>query len=288
MSIKEITGLLAGVGFSSPPSWLRPFRSLSTGEQFRAGLARALAESPALVVVDEFTSSVDRIVARTASAAVAKFARRSKRKLVAVTCHDDVIDWLDPDWILQMPNGEFTRRSLRSRPAIEMEVVRAHRSAWNLFRAHHYLDTELHRSAKCFVAVVFGRPAAFASVIPHPVRGGFCWREHRTVCLPDFQGAGIGNRLSEFVASLMVATGRRFHSTTGNPAMIRHRLGSHLWQMTRKPSLKPYERHEWVKGLACARTRATARITAGFRYVGAPNFNDSARLAIAPFVSSRV
>ena len=49
-------------------------------------------------------------------------------------------------------------------------------------------------------------PAAFTAVLafPHARRPG--WREHRTVCLPDFQGVGIGNAMSELVASLFVAT----------------------------------------------------------------------------------
>lgn len=45
------------------------------------------------------------------------------------------------------------------------------------------------------------RPAAFAGVLPfpHPIRPG--WREHRLVCLRDFQGVGIGIALSESIAS---------------------------------------------------------------------------------------
>src|SRR5262249_17011980 len=62
LPIKEITGILSSVGFSSPPSWLRPFSILSNGEQFRATLARALAEPKELTVIDEFTSVVDRRV----------------------------------------------------------------------------------------------------------------------------------------------------------------------------------------------------------------------------------
>jgi hypothetical protein len=42
--IKEITRLFTAVGFSSPPSWIKPYHVLSTGEQFRCDLARALAE----------------------------------------------------------------------------------------------------------------------------------------------------------------------------------------------------------------------------------------------------
>jgi ABC-type glutathione transport system ATPase component len=44
MSIKEIVELLSSVGFSSPPSWVRPFHVLSNGEQFRVNMARTLAE----------------------------------------------------------------------------------------------------------------------------------------------------------------------------------------------------------------------------------------------------
>ena len=45
--IKEVTALFTTVGFSSPPSWVKPYRVLSNGEQFRCDLARALAEGMA-------------------------------------------------------------------------------------------------------------------------------------------------------------------------------------------------------------------------------------------------
>src|SRR5438477_11142801 len=104
MGIKEVVGLLSSVGFSSPPSWLRPFRALSNGEQFRVTIARALAEKPDLAVIDEFTSVVDRPVARIGSAALARTIRRpgpdeKARRLVAVSCHYDIVDWLSPDWV---------------------------------------------------------------------------------------------------------------------------------------------------------------------------------------------
>ena len=76
--IKEITHLFTAVGFSSPPSWVKPYNVLSNGEQFRCDLARALArgsDAGQLVVFDEFTSVVDRNVARVVSAAIAKGIR---------------------------------------------------------------------------------------------------------------------------------------------------------------------------------------------------------------------
>lgn len=99
MSIKDITGLLSSVGFSSPPSWLRPFHVLSNGEKFRVNMARTLAEMPDLSVVDEFTSVVDRDVAKIGSAAIAKTVRRRNQQFIAVACHYDIIEWLEPDWI---------------------------------------------------------------------------------------------------------------------------------------------------------------------------------------------
>ena len=268
LAIKEITGLLSSVGFSSPPSWLRPFRCLSTGEQFRATLARALAESPELAVIDEFTSVIDRQVAQIGSAAVAKSVRRSGRKLIAVSCHFDIVDWLDPDWILEMPQGVFTRRSLRQRPEIELEIMRTDKTAWPIFKNYHYLNTSLAPGAICFVGVIFNRPAAFTAVMHFPTTAGGCWREHRTVCLPDFQGVGIGNALSEFVASLFLATGKHYISITGNPAMIAHRNRSRNWKLTRKPSLSTWKLS--TSGLAqnFSKTGASNRLTASFRYVG--------------------
>jgi ABC-type ATPase with predicted acetyltransferase domain len=101
MGVKDIIEVLSSVGFSSPPAWLRPFHVLSNGEQFRVGLARLLAESPELAVVDEFSSVVDRTVAQIGSAALAKTVRRRGQRFVAVTCHEDVEEWLQPDWIFR-------------------------------------------------------------------------------------------------------------------------------------------------------------------------------------------
>lgn len=231
LGIKEITGALSSVGFSSPPAWLRPFSCLSTGEQFRATVARVLCDPSPCVVVDEFTSVVDRTVARIGSAAVARAIRRTPGKqIVCVTCHEDVEEWLCPDWIVAMPAGEFARRSLRpgsgARPAIELEVCKVRHTAWQLFKAHHYMSGEHANHAHCFLGLVEGRPAAFCSVIHYPsVAGGF-WKEHRTVVIPDFQGVGLGNRLSEYVASLFVATGKKYFDVTAHPAHVGHRARS--------------------------------------------------------------
>jgi hypothetical protein len=89
---------------------------LSTGQQFRAALARTLAEALTdrrLVVFDEYTSVADRTLAQTCSHALQKTVRHHKLQCIAVTCHDDVTDWLQPDWTYEPAENRFAWRSLR-------------------------------------------------------------------------------------------------------------------------------------------------------------------------------
>jgi energy-coupling factor transporter ATP-binding protein EcfA2 len=262
MPIKDITALLSAVGFSSPPAWLRPFGVLSTGEQFRVTLARLLAESPDLCVMDEYTSVVDRTVAQVGSAALAKTVRQRKQKFIAVTCHDDVEDWLQPDWVYYPANGGFAWRLLRRRPAIDLEISRCKTEAWAFFRRHHYLSHDLVPSAVCFLATWRGRPVAFSAWLPFVSSGPPARREHRTVTLPDYQGVGIGFALSGFCASLWKALGYRALSTTTHPAFIATRCRSKDWRLTRRPSFG----HRDQRGLR----HATTRLTTGFEYIGPP------------------
>lgn len=97
-SMDEIEKMFYAVGFGSVPSWLKPFSVLSNGEKMRVELARALLEKD-FVVFDEFTSVVDRQVAQTASMAIHKAIHRTGKRFVAVTCHYDVLEWLQPDWV---------------------------------------------------------------------------------------------------------------------------------------------------------------------------------------------
>ena len=122
---------------------MRPYAVLSNGEKFRVDMARTLAEMPDLAVVDEFTSVVDRQVAQVGSSCVAKAVRRRGRKFVAVSCHYDILDWLQPDWVFQPHTGVFERRCLQRRPELDLEIHEAGRDAWPTFRPHHYLSAGL-------------------------------------------------------------------------------------------------------------------------------------------------
>jgi hypothetical protein len=263
LSTREITALLTAVGFSSPPSWLKPYAVLSNGERFRCDLARALARNledidvcttsagdlrprlrtdplnpqsripnpgAAVTVFDEFTSVVDRNVARIGSAAVAKALRNDRipGRFVAVTCHYDVLEWLEPDWVLDMATRVVSRRSLR-RPAIHLRIDRCRAAAWRMFERHHYLSGQLSPTARCYLASWNDTPVTFVAVIPLLGARGH-WRITRLVTLPDFQGIGAGMKVAEAVAAAYAARGLRMNIAGSHPAVIGHCRRSPHWR----------------------------------------------------------
>lgn len=264
ITTKDVVEMLSSVGLCSPPHWLKPFGHLSNGQKFRVELARLLLSEHPCVLFDEFTSVVDRDVAKVCCAALSKTIRRRLRpQLVAISCHFDIIDWLQPDWVYDVTANRFEWRSLQRHPEIILRVHKTHSSAWSLFRGHHYLDSSINPAAQCYVATWNDKPVGFTSYL-HFVHGSVlnAKREHRTVVLPDYQGVGIGNRLSEFVAQKVVEGGFRYLSTTSHPSMIKHRSKSPLWRCHR------FGHAAGVGSKLKTIRRSSSRVTAGFEFIG--------------------
>lgn len=101
----EAINKLGSVGLNSVPSWYKPYHVLSNGEKFRADLARKLKSN---CVIDEFTSVVDRAVAKAASVSLSRFVTNNNlENVVLSTCHHDILEWLEPDWVLNTDTGEL-------------------------------------------------------------------------------------------------------------------------------------------------------------------------------------
>jgi len=96
---------LSAVGLNSIPSWYKSYDVLSNGEKFRADLARKLKSN---AIIDEFTSVVDRIVAKAASVSISRYIKNNElTNIVLSTCHRDILEWLEPDWVLDTDTGEL-------------------------------------------------------------------------------------------------------------------------------------------------------------------------------------
>jgi len=235
-SIQSISETCQSVGFNTIPAWMRPYAVLSNGEKFRVEMARRLLSGDSPIVMDEFTSVVDRQVAQIGCHAVQKYVRRNKLKFVAASCHFDILDWLQPDWIFEPSTMTFSRRSLRPRPALEVEIRRVGYEYWSIFAPFHYLTKELNRSAKCFVLFVGGQPTSFAGTLhfPHPsVRD--IKRCSRLVTLPDWQGLGLAMILVEKLGAAYKALGNRMRTYPAHPSLIRSFNKSNQWALMKRP-----------------------------------------------------
>jgi len=110
LSATDITRALSSVGFSSPPEWLKSYEQLSQGEKMRVDIARALLLDEPIIVFDEFTSVIDREIAKVSSLAIQKAVRRTSKQFIAVTCHYDVVEYLEPDWVLCTDDMSFSKK----------------------------------------------------------------------------------------------------------------------------------------------------------------------------------
>jgi ABC-type lipoprotein export system ATPase subunit/GNAT superfamily N-acetyltransferase len=216
--------LLTSIGLASVPAWLRPFGTLSNGEQDRAKLAMAIgrASNDEIVLIDEFTSVVDRDVAKAMSVSLSKYIRRHNKQIILASCHFDIMDWLLPDWIYSPNKGRVEIRDClcRRRPNIKLSIFRCKYETWNLFKRHHYLTDELNKAAKCFLIMWNDKPIAFVGVLPFPhgsLKNAF--RISRLVVLPDFQGLGVGFAVLNYVCSLYKSIGCRMFIKTSNPGL---------------------------------------------------------------------
>lgn len=234
MSIKDVIASMTSVGFSSPPCWLKPYHVLSNGEKFRVDMARAIAEAKDLLVVDEFTSVVDRQVAKIAANSVQKIVRKNNKQFVAVSCHFDIIDWLQPDWIYDTDRNTFTEQCLRQRPQLELKIYQGTKQDWQIFKKYHYMSAELHNAAQCFVAYIDNNLVGFIAYIHlmHP-KVKDIKMVHRLVVSPDYQGLGIGGRLLDWLGDMLHRLKFRTHLTTTHPGMVRFGASSPKWKLVR-------------------------------------------------------
>jgi ABC-type polar amino acid transport system ATPase subunit/GNAT superfamily N-acetyltransferase len=243
-SVEEITAAFNSVGFSSPPSWLKPYSVLSNGQKMRVDLARAILEKNELFVFDEFTSVVDRNVAQIGSFAMQKAIRKTDKKFIAVTCHFDVQDWLLPDWVFNTDTMTFQsfEGQKKNRPDIKFEIFNyGDKSIWKMFAKHHYLSHSHNNASNVFIATVNDEIAGFISVIAQPSGMKGQKRVHRLVILPDYQGVGIGVRLLNEIGKIYKNDNWRYTINTTSPSLINALKISDKWNCHHYGRIRGYK-----------------------------------------------
>jgi len=232
-SISDITNAFNSVGFSSPPSWLKPYSVLSNGEKMRCDLARSILEKNEMIVFDEFTSVLDRNVAKIGSFAIQKAIRKSDKKFIAVGCHYDVEEWLMPDWVFNTDTMTFHsfEGQKKNRPEIKFNIYKAkNKSIWKMFAKHHYLSHTHNNAAHVYLATINNEIAGFLSVLhlPHPHVKNIK-KVHRLVILPDYQGAGFGVKFLNEIGKIYKNQNYRYSIVTSAPSLIYALKKSNKW-----------------------------------------------------------
>jgi ABC-type lipoprotein export system ATPase subunit/GNAT superfamily N-acetyltransferase len=222
-SVEQITSAFNSVGFSSPPSWLKPYSVLSNGQKMRVDLANAILSDKDLFVFDEFTSVVDRNVAQIGSFAMQKAIRKTNKKFIAVTCHFDVEDWLLPDWVFDTDTMTFRKceGQKKNRPDIKFEIFStSDKTIWKMFAKHHYLSHTHNNAANVYIAIINDNIAGFLSVLHLPNKDPRIKKVHRLVVLPDYQGAGFGIKFLNEIGKIYKSQNWRFTIVTSSPSLI--------------------------------------------------------------------
>jgi len=229
--------LLLSCGLRSIPTWFRTPNTLSNGEHHRFEMAVALDQD--ITTIDEFTSVVDRDTAKSLALSIRKYydQRGTTGPLYIASCHRDIIDWLDPEWVydtdLQKLDNRRSLLRLGTRPELALTIRSTTPDYWRYFSKYHYLDTRMSRSVHCYVLLLGDKPIGFHAAIHSTNRDIHSyWRGHRTVILPEFQGMGIGTAFSDAIAEIYVGRGLRYFSKTAHPSFGEHREKSPLWRAT--------------------------------------------------------
>jgi ABC-type multidrug transport system ATPase subunit len=241
-SYEDCASMLSGIGLTSVPCWIRPVKTLSNGQKARAYAALAMSKDADVILIDEWTSVVDRTVAKVMSYCLQKHARKHNKKIIVCSCHYDVIEWLNPDLIVDCNQQIYTdRRSLwqNSQRAenIEFNIREIDRKTWPYFSKYHYLSDRLPGGKLYLFGLFHGSNQigfqCFANYVPKKkTQKEWIYHSNRTVIHPDYAGLGLGIKLINETSEIMhnkpnIKVMAKFSSTPIYRSMIKQ----DCWQL---------------------------------------------------------
>ena len=241
MSYDECAAMLCGVGLTAVPCWIRPAYTLSNGQRARAECALQMARDDiAMIVIDEWTSVVDRTVAKVMSHCIQKHARKTGKKIVLMSCHYDVIEWLNPDWVIDANKQTYeNRRSLwrdfKRTEQLEFKIYETDRSTWKYFSRYHYLSDSYPGGYTKTYGLFAGDNQigfqCFANYVPHRKGTKMILHSNRVVIHPDYCGFGLGLRMTDACAEKLKGEGFEIFAKFSSVPMYNARKKSDKWRL---------------------------------------------------------
>jgi ABC-type lipoprotein export system ATPase subunit len=96
-TIDESLNYLSKVGLGDATMFVSTYEELSDSQQYRAELYHALLSDDDILYFDEFLSTLDRQTAKSVAFVFQKIVRKSNKKAVLSTAHEDLSTYLQPD-----------------------------------------------------------------------------------------------------------------------------------------------------------------------------------------------
>jgi len=228
---------LSGVGLTSVPCWIRPAYTLSNGQKARAEMALALNSKDEFIVIDEFTSVVDRTVAKVMSHSIQKYAQKFNKKIIILSCHFDIIEWLNPDFIIDCNEQSYLdrrsiRRDFKRQEQLEFTIKEIGRESWKYFSKYHYLSDKLPGGKLYLYGLFHGKNQigfqCFANYVPIMPNKKIIYHFNRIVIHPDYAGLGLGIKLIDETSKIMSKNSNykimgKFSSVPVYKAMIKNK-----------------------------------------------------------------
>ena len=233
---------LSAVGLKSIPVWVKPREVLSIGEGFRADMALNIETD---VMFDEFTSTVDRNVARSCCRSLGRYIRRSDMSgIVVCSCHKDFIEDLRPDLVVDIDTLKiYDLREADFTSDIKIDIYRTNdKTYWDQFKEHHYMSSNLNKACHFYVMRLHSTGELVGCFSTLPQMSGtkkWGWRVHRTVVLPDYQGLGISSRTLNFFGDYYQSLGKFLSIRTSSIPMLNSLKHNPRWIVG-----KPTNSHE--------------------------------------------
>jgi ABC-type dipeptide/oligopeptide/nickel transport system ATPase subunit len=234
MSYDQCSAVLCGMGLTSVPCWLRPIKTLSNGQRARAFAAMVVSKNKDIIALDEWTSVVDRTVAKAMSACINKYARKNNKKIILLSCHSDVIDWLDPDFIVDCNTQKFIDRRLlcpekrKRKEQLQFNVREVEGSTWKNFSKYHYLNDEVPRGKRFLFGLFFQEKqigfGAFINLVPKRKGQKMIMHSTKVVIHPDYIGLGLGLKFVTATSKIITKKNYRVMAKFSSAPMFKARI----------------------------------------------------------------
>jgi energy-coupling factor transporter ATP-binding protein EcfA2 len=210
-SYEDCANILNGIGLNSVPCWIRPIKTLSNGQKARAEAAYLMCKQD-FICIDEWTSVVDRTVAKAMSVCLHKFAKKHNKQIILLSCHYDILEWVKPNWLIDCNKQKYELPKsedffFNEREKLEFTIKEVGRETWKYFSKYHYLSEQLP-AGKIYLYGIFHEDnqigfQCFANYTPHKPNTTIIFHSNRTVIHPDYNGLGLGIKLINETSKLL-------------------------------------------------------------------------------------